>query len=219
MRLSKIIAPAANPLRHEPGADGDEMAYAGYSLTTRLELLGDLPDGQGPVGLWNLIQMPHGGDLLVATHAPTRPRILFGDVDSGDMSVSAHLVRYAMRRPGEQKIAIRAVAATGRIGYLYPSGADRWRLVLRNVFVNPSGQYVDVPWDAVDDPGYAIQACNIHSELGSFSELEYHAPAIGAGTGSTTCTDVSQTWAFRGTGEAIERVTRHLLTGAPRGES
>ena len=28
-----------------------------------------------------------------------------------------------------QKIAIRAIAATGRIGYRYPAGADRWRLV------------------------------------------------------------------------------------------
>ena len=52
----------------------------------------------------------------------------------------------------------------------------------------------------VADLGYAVQACNIHSALGEFSELEYHVPAIGPGTGRMRSEDVSQTWAFRGTG-------------------
>ena len=113
------------------------------------------------------------------------------------MESQDRLIRYAMRAAGEQKIAIRAIAASGRIGYRYPADG-RWALIVRNVFVDPSGQYVDVPWGDVEDLGYAVQACNIHSALGSFSELEYHVPAIGPGTGLTCCEDVSQTWAFRG---------------------
>ena len=77
-----------------------------------------------------------------------------------------HLIRYAMHAAGEHKIAIRAIAATGRIGYRYRTADGRWALIVRNVFVDPSGLYVDVPWSDVDDLGYAVQACNIHSALG-----------------------------------------------------
>ena len=47
--------------------------------------------------------------------------------------------------------------------------------------------------------------------LGGFGELEYHAPAVGAGTGQTTHTDLSQVWAFSGPAEAVGRIARLLL--------
>ena len=68
------------------------------------------------------------------------------------------------------------------MGYLFEQGG-RSALIVRNFAVNPSGEYVDVPWK---DPGYlgfSTQACNVNSGLGQFSELEYHIPAIGRGTG------------------------------------
>ncbi len=213
LEITKSILPAPNPLRYESvWGQMTDVQYAGYTLRTSLELLGGSSEQQGPVGLWNLIQMPHDGDLLVPTYGPSQPRILFGDVPAQDVTVGEQLIRYAMRAAGEQKIAIRATAATGRIGYRYPAQNDRWALIVRNVFVNPSGEYVDVPWTQVEDKGYAIQACNIQSALGSFSELEYHAPAIGAGTGLSCCEDLSQTWAFRGSREAIDQIVARLLT-------
>ncbi len=213
MEITKSVLPAPNPLRYESmWGEMTDVQYAGYSLRTSLELLGGQGEQQGPVGLWNLIQMPHGGDLLVPTCCPSEPRVLFGDVKPRDVESGERLIRYAMRAAGEQKIAIRAIAATGRIGYRYPADNGRSALIVRNVFVNPSGQYIDVPWTDVEDFGYAIQACNIHSSLGSFSELEYHAPAIGAGTGLSCCEDVSQTWAFRGSREVIDQIIERLLT-------
>jgi len=213
MEISKSVAPAANPLRCEPGlADLARVEYAGYTLRTSLELVGPAAGQRGPVGLWNLIQMPHGGDMLIPTYFKTEPKVLFGTVSAQDLESGNHLVRYRMRAAGEQKIAIRAIAAAGRIGYRYLASDGRWALVVRNVFVNPSGQYVDVPWDDPQDFGYAIQACNIHSALGSFSELEYHVPAIGLGTGCSRSEDVAQTWAFRGTRAEIDRIAASLLT-------
>jgi hypothetical protein len=103
----------------------------------------------------------------------------------------------------------------GRIGYLYPTRDDRWALIVRNVFPNPSGLYVDVPWDDLNDFGYAIQACNVNGALGSFGELEYHVPAVGPGTGRTHCEDVAQVWAFRGCREAIQSVVKGLLCPEP----
>lgn len=211
LEITKSISSAPNPLRHEPAwADLSAVEYAGYTLRSSLALMGE--QSVGPVGLWNLIQMPHGGDLLVATYFASLPRIYFGDVSAQDLAVDSHLIRYTMRAVGEHKIGIRALATTGRIGYRYPVGDGRWVLIVRNVFVNPSGEYVDVPWGDTQDFGYVVQACNVNSALGSFSELEYHVPAIGSGTGRTRCEDFSQTWAFRGPRAAIDQIAGQLLT-------
>jgi len=212
VEIAKSFGPAPNPLRHERALEHlANLEYAGYTQYTSLELLAGTRNGDAQVGLWNLLQMPHGGELLIATHVKTEPKVVFGALDPHDLRISDHLVRYRMRASGEQKIGIRAVAAAGRVGYRYPADGGRWALVIRNVFVNPSGTYADVPWDDPEDLGYAIQACNVNSGLGSFGELEYHVPAIGRGTGRLRCEDVSQVWAFRGSTEEIDLVARSLL--------
>jgi hypothetical protein len=85
-------------------------------------------------------------------------------------------------------------------------------LIVRNFVVNPSGEYVDVPWRDPDDLGYSTQACNVNSALGAFSELEYHIPAIGGKTGRARCDDAAQVWAFCGPEEAIRAVAHCLLS-------
>jgi hypothetical protein len=147
----------------------------------------------------------------VPTFTHTEPRICFGDVAADDLIVSPHLIRYKMRAKGEQKITIRAAATTGRAGYLYARGG-KWALVMRNYAVNPSGEYVDAPWSDPDDVGYATQGCNVSCDLGSFSELEYHIPAIGRKTGHVRCQDAAQVWAYRGTQEQMLTVAHALLS-------
>ncbi|HUZ47921.1 MAG TPA: DUF6786 family protein [Terriglobia bacterium] len=211
MRLSKALNPAPNPLRYEPGfKEIQDIEYAGYTLHTRLELIGKSKDDAVRVGLWNLLQMPHGGELWVPTYQRAEARVIMGSVSPEDLVVTDHLLRYKMRAAGEHKIGIRGVATTGRVGYVYETGGHS-ALIVRNFFVNPSGEYVDVPWDELSNQGFSTQACNIHSQLGSFSELEYHVPAIGSGTGLHRCHDVSQVWAYRGSQKQIQRVTSSLL--------
>lgn len=210
LELAKTISPAANPLRYERDA-GDllKLEYAGYTQQTALAIVGE---PAACVGAWNLVQMPHGGELLVPVHARTSAKVLFGEFPPEDLTCTDRLVRYRMRTGGVHKIAVRAVATTGRVGYLYATGGQS-ALIVRNFFVNPSGEYVDVPWTQTEDLGYAVQACNVvHDELGSFSELEYHIPAIGEGTGRTRCDDGSQIWAFRGPTERVRAVARMLLS-------
>mgnify|MGYP000855928245 CR=1 FL=1 len=206
-KITKSFGPAANPLRYERALAGLTVEYAGYTQHTSLSLL----SGSDPIGLWNLLQMPHGGELLIPTYAKTSPRIIFGQMGPDDLQAGDRLVRYRMRSKGEHKIAVRAVAVAGRVGYRYAAGNDRWALIVRNVFVNPSGLYVDVPWTDLEDFGYVIQACNVNGSLGTFSELEYHVPAVGPKTGHTRCEDISQVWAFRGDRVSIDRVARCLL--------
>ena len=211
LEMAKWVGPASNPLRHEPEWAGfSEVQYAGYTQHTTLALHGENPAG-AHVGLWNHLQMPHGGEMLIPTHSRAVPKIYMGNIEPGDLVAGGQLVRYYMRARGEHKIGLRAVAMTGRVGYLYPAPAGA-ALIVRNFPVNPSGEYVDVPWRETGNFGFAVQACNVASGLGSFSELEYHTPAIGGAAGLDHYEDVSQIWAFRGPEDAVRAIARVLLS-------
>lgn len=210
LRMTKSVGPAANPLRYEQRFDLAGIEYAGYMQYTRLEMLNADAGAKPPVGLWNLVQMPHGGDLLIPVFHKTQPKIWFGEIGPQDLRVGDHMIRYTMRAKGEHKLGVRAIATTGRVGYLH-EGGGRATLIVRNFVVNPSGEYVDVPWKDPNDLGYSTQACNVNSALGAFSELEYHIPAIGGTTGMTRCDDAAQVWAYRGPREKIHGLAQMLL--------
>jgi hypothetical protein len=210
LKIVKRVEPAANPLANLPGfAGAGALRFAGYALRSALELCGG--GVRTAVGLWHLLQLPHGGEMLIPTRARCEPKIYFGAIPRGDLAAEDGLVRWTLRIPGEHKIGVRASAATGRVGYL--KGADaEWTLVVRAFEVDPRGLYCDFPWDNPADTGYAVQACNVsNAALGHFSELEYHVPAIGGATGLTRCEDVSQVWAFRGPRAAVRHAATILL--------
>jgi hypothetical protein len=213
-RIVKSWGPAPNPLRHEPRwKELSGVAYVGYTQETSLELLTN-SDRSAQVGLWNLLALPHGGDVIIPTNTQDGPRVYAGPISPADLVTTDHLICFRMQGTGIRKIGIRAAASTGRFGYLYPSRED-WALVVRNFTINPSGEYIDVPWaepTSASDLVYSTQACSVNNDLGAYCELEYHAPAIGANTGHTRSCDTSQVWAYRGSRDAIQRVARSLLS-------
>ncbi|MHB8216283.1 MAG: DUF6786 family protein [Candidatus Sulfotelmatobacter sp.] len=213
LEITKSVAAAANPLRHGGQIQLGPVEYAGHTLVTSLKILDAVPERAPLVGLWSLTQMPHQGELFIPTYCKSKPRIYFGLVDAppDELVISDRLVRFKMRAAGEHKIGIRAAGTTGRIGYIYPNG-DKHALIVRNFFVNPSGEYADVPWTEPEDRGYSTQACSVNSRWGMFSEMEYHVPAIGGGTGLHQIEDRSQLWAFRGSREDVHKIARHLLS-------
>jgi hypothetical protein len=204
LEISKWLEPSTDPLGI-PELGGAE--FAGYEQHTVLKILSG---GPGRVGLWDLLQMPHHGEMLIPTLSKEAPKVYFGHVDWEDLSLNENCIRWKMHAAGEQKIGIRALQTIGRIGYLYSSGFTS-NLIVRNFAVNPAGPYIDVPWSDHRDEGYALQACNVNSHLGTFSELEYHAPAIGAEPQSLHCEDVSQLWCYRGDPATIRAVAFRLL--------
>jgi hypothetical protein len=213
LEITKSVESAPNPLRHDTQARSGPVEYAGHTLLTSLKILDPNPDGVPLVGLWSLTQMPHQGELFIPTYSKTEPRIYFGlaNAPPDELTMTDRLVRFKMRAAGEHKIGIRAAATTGRIGYIYSSGSKH-ALIVRNFFVNPSGEYADVPWTEPEDLGYSTQACSVNSRWGMFSEMEYHVPAIGGNTGLNQIDDRSQLWAFRGSREDIVTISRILLS-------
>jgi hypothetical protein len=213
LEITKSVAAAPNPLRYDTKIQTGAVEYAGHTLLTSLEIVDSNGNDAPMVGLWSLTQMPHQGELFIPTYAKADPRIYFGLVETprGELAMSDRLVRFKMRAAGEHKIGVYAAVTTGRIGYLYPAG-DKYALIIRNFFVNPSGEYADVPWTELDDRGYSTQACSVNSRWGMFSEMEYHVPAIGGVTGLNRMEDRSQLWAFRGAREDIVKIARSLLS-------
>ena len=61
---------APNPLRYERCAAKllAGVEYAGYTQRTRVKLLDDAARSPLPVGIWNLIQLPHGGEMIIPTY-------------------------------------------------------------------------------------------------------------------------------------------------------
>ena len=211
LEITKSIGPALNPLRYEAAwKDIADVEYAGFTLHTTLQLMESSANSPLQVGLWDLMQMPHGGSFWFRLTAGRRPSFILARLATGPHHQrSSHQVSDA--GAGEHKLGFRAVDMTGRVGYMYPAG-DQSALVVRNIAVNPSGEYVDVPWTETANLGFAGQTCNVNSALGSFSELEYHVPAIGKGTGSVRSHDVSQVWAFRGARARIQAIAKSLLS-------
>lgn len=212
MEISKSISPAPNPLRHEKmWFKLKDVQYAGYSQHVSMIAAKTFDSDVPGIGIWNLLQLPHGGELFIPTYSMSQPSIFFGTINLSDLIVSRNLIRYRMCASGGQKIGIRAVATTGRVGYISRRG-DKFELVMRSFFVNPSGEYVDVPWNDFDDVGYSVQACNVNNRHGRFSELEYHAPSGISDNGSMLSKDKSVTWAFRGSQDEIVTVARTLVS-------
>jgi hypothetical protein len=213
LQIARTVTPTENPLGSDeiPG-----LQFAGFMLEAELELLGACP-AQG-LGLWALLQLPHGGTMLIPTRSRSKPRIFFGEVPEGRLVVEDRCVRYRMNFVGDNKIALRASDCTGRAGYVY-GGRSIWSLVVRDFNVEASGTYVDAPFSDPSDVGYAVQACNVsNAKLGTFSELEHHAPAIGGSTKKSRCRDASRVWAFRGEPEAVASAAEVLLGAGAAGD-
>jgi len=210
LSVTRTVTVADNPLRDHDAVLAGSLAYAGYTLKSMIKVHGR--PGRAGIGLWNLLQVPHGGQMLIPTYYKAQPVIYFGDPSRGDFRVGNRMVRWIMRGSGNHKIGLDATVCAGRAGYLYRSGA-RWSLIVRSMVVNPSADYVDYPFSDEGKRGCAVQACAVNDAVfGRFCELEYHTPSVGC-NGENSLTDVSQVWAFRGKANVIRRAVAMLLGG------
>jgi hypothetical protein len=214
VRLSKSYRSAANPLQGTPLANAG-LEYAGYTQITTLEQE-DVPGSTIRLGIWNLLQLPAPGVMLVPTCSAVQPGLVFGTLSNGECQTEPHMVRWEMEDPGTNtKIALKSRSLTGRAGYFreHASGGTA-DLVVREFDVDPDGDYVDGLWVPPHEAGWAFQACCVREGDEQFNELEYHAAAPTSAAGRHR--DESRVWAFRGPAKAIAEASTILLGASIR---
>ena len=208
VRITKRIKSAPNPLREQFDTKTASLEFAGYSLTTRLEILQNPASDR--MNLWTLLQLPHGGEMIISTYSLSPVIRYFGNVETTELDIHERCIRYRMHAQGDHKLGIPALTAAGRVGYIHESECTA-TLVVRNINVNPSADYLDTPWSAPQTMGCAVQACNVNGEWGTFSELEHHAPGVGGSSGPLESEDSSQVWAYRGSPDHVKHAAGILL--------
>jgi len=212
VRILRSLRLVPNPLRYEPSASAwlDQVHYVGYEQSTTLQLLAS-PHAASAVDIWSILMLPASGWMIVPTLGPATVRDYMQPPVPEYVRHGPRVVLLRIDGARRYKIGLRATSLVGRAGYLRQSGDDRWTLVVRNFQVNPSGEYIDPPWDNVSEWGYAFQAYNDDGGYGRFGELEYHSPGIDGASAETSRCDTSQVWAFEGNQESIYALTDLLL--------
>lgn len=213
LALETVYRAAPSPLRDlRNPALSLGVDYVGYSQVTTIALPADAPSG-ARAGLWHLAQVPPGGVIGLPTTQPRAPRVYFGQPAPGQLELVPTGLRLRVDGQTMLKIGVQAAHLLGRMGYLRETGPETSALLVRGFTVNPSGQYLDAPWDdpTASELGYAAQCYTDDGALGGFGELEYHAPGIGAWTGLTALTEESQLWGFHGSTTSILSVAAELL--------
>jgi hypothetical protein len=181
------------------------VSFAGYALEVTLKPLSPLEGGIRP-GLWNLIQVPGGGQIVVPIKQGAKPRPFFGPTP---YSVEADRILCDVRTDTSFKFSVYARDSRGISAYLNTDGPTAL-LVVRTFNVSDSSRYTDVPCDNMRDTGHVQQVYVDDGGLGGFGELEHHSPALGSGSASQI-TDRSEAMAFAGPARTLKQVLEVLI--------
>lgn len=184
------------------------VSAAGYELACTLSAAGSLPESLRPA-IWNLLQVPGGGEIVVPLKGPDAPLGFFG--------------RQQYRQVGERIHASVPVASSG---YKFGVLADHCRgvmlylnfaapqpyMILRRFSVGSRDQYFDVPFNAVQQRGFVQQVYIDDGTHGGFGEMEHHSTAMVPDQCSNV-TDTCTTWAFAGSAEQLGLLAETFLRG------
>ena len=214
IKLEKTIRLIPNPLRYETNAGPllNQVTYAGFEQITSLRYADMQSDFQPVLSIWDAVNLPTTGKVIIPTTIQTKPKDFFEPSGATHLSCSPYGISFLFDGQERHKIAIRSTDLLGgRVGYFRRINANECSLVVRNFAIDPSGEYVDTPWDNPRDRGYVIECYNDGGVNGAYGELEYHSPAMGNGTGQTSCLDRAQLWGFQGSIDHIAEIMRRLL--------
>ena len=210
--VEKTLRLVGSPLRRDLSRYPElgNLFYTGYEQVTQLRVVPPVQPG-APLCLWSLPVLPGGGDIIIPTLFRASVKDFMGCTDERHLIVEDRMVRFKLDGLEILKIGVKPDPLTGRMGYVRPLGGGESTLVVRNFFVDPSAEYVDVPWDDPSDLGYGVEIYNNGGGGALFGEMEYHTPAVGGDTGIESYVDCSQLWAFRGPDELIRSAGERLL--------
>jgi hypothetical protein len=168
------------------------ISFVGYELCCTLTALSPLSPAVRPA-IWNLLQVPGGGEIIVPVMPGAKPVNFFGRVqychDNNNIraTVPGALNAY--------KFGLRPESSLGITLYLNLMAPEPF-LILRRFHVGHANDYFDVPYTMPNQPG-CVQEIYVDNGIhGGFGEMEHHSPALLPGNNNVT--DICTTWAFSG---------------------
>ncbi|MDG0810025.1 hypothetical protein [Cohnella rhizosphaerae] len=166
-RMQKTCRMVEDPLQ-AAGLKPDDLVYAyvGYETETGIEL--DDRDHGPAVSLWTLLQVPAGGEALIPVYGLAEPTDFFAATGPGHLTAAPGALRFRIDARETHKISLKSVQTTGRFGYIRRGGNGICHLLVRQIAVQPSGVYRDVPAGDLNDYGHCIQFYNDDGAIGSF---------------------------------------------------
>jgi hypothetical protein len=166
----------------------EDMKYVGMKFTHELINLSDKTIGEDIdyVGLWSLIQLDTAGTMIIPIKKdPTHDNITvrdygptnFNTVPRDRIAVGDDWISVKIDGKFRCKLGFAPWAARNGIAYLsYRKNSDQGILYLKQFIVDPTGLYLDHPWEKLYDYGDAIQLYNDDGRFGGFCEIECHGP-------------------------------------------
>lgn len=214
LTIRRDLFPVADPLL-KPGTEesrAGDVVYAGYAHRAAITV----EAGEHlPSALWNLVQVPTGGILHIATVGETvEAANYFGDVPETARAVlteGAPHIRIAITGTERFKIGYHATSMTGRMGYYLPLEDGRVALLVRVFFSNPSNQYLEPPPNDFGNTGYSVHVYNDDKGADSFGEMESTGTSVGGTTERTHAEDTFYLYTYVGDHTAIAEAARLLL--------
>lgn len=192
-----------------PPLDPDGLSYLGYVLSSELRVLS--PDGPDACyGLWQLVQIPPGGEVYISLRRPPEIVDYFQTGVSSHCHVRATHAVFPVTGQAKHKLGLRTADATGTMAYYRPGPAGMATLIVRQAAVFAGAVYADYPAHQPQRRDVALQFYNDSGEIGGFGEMEYHSPAAGSANFFHT-RDVSHTWCFGGPAERVRHIAQQLL--------
>jgi hypothetical protein len=200
--VERKIRMAAPPLAAEhPLMRG--VDYVGLEATQRLTIADT--SRQGEMDLWYLLQTPVGSVLIVPLRPGHKSQPLSYGLPGGWQTTENRVI-WRIGGTANAKVGIASEALTGRSAVLRKLSANRWSLMVRQFPVDTAARYLDHP-EGIPRNDQVFQAWDGFG----FGEMEYHSPALDAAHGPRALNDENKLWAFGGSGQAIEALSRELL--------
>jgi len=144
------------------------------------------------IGLWSLLQIPAGGQLIFPCRSKPAFRLYFGSIPPALWSRTAEQVTCRITGDHQYKIGFAPDVIRGRMIYARPVKGGQL-VTYREFHPQPWRDYADRPLSALQTQGDAVQVYNDSGKYGGFGEMEYHSPALTVGRGNDYLQDASYT--------------------------
>jgi hypothetical protein len=207
--LESVIQPAPNPLRHlRAGAALMEgVTYAGYEQS--LTIIDRQPDDILS-GMWNLVMLNPGGELLIPCSPEAEVTCYKGDLNERILHLEARLARLKITADQMYKAGLKAAQTYGRMAYLHeaPDGAY---LLARSFSNHPCAELPEEPPDQPGRRGDSIHVYNDSGEYGDLGEMECSGRTIGGLTGFSEAHDSLALCLFAGPPAQLKAIARQWL--------